>query len=527
MKFNIRKQILELLPTVWEGVKYAKKQNTDIQSAKQVLGDCSYAIEMIDQILKENLSDARYVHYFALINLLKSALVILAANKENSKSTTKFGDEIRQHLHEIKNSLKQEEEVKIEVLFLPYKSSMWDSLESIWRAAEEDPLCDCYVMPIPYYERDADGNLSRFCYEGEQFPEYVPITKYQEYDIAVHMPDIIYIHNPYDQNNKVTTVHPKYYSSELKKYTEMLVYAPYYIAGGYSTEERAAAKLTVQGAVNSDKIIVQNKVMGDFVNRLLPGKAVVSGSPKTDFAEIKTLSEISIPNEWKEKIGNNKVILLNWSLASILGYNEWINRYSDILDILLQSEKVTILWRPHPLMEATLESMRPHFLEKYHNLKNRMLMKSNVILDETPDLERAIMIADAMVTDLSSLIYKFWVTKKPIMILTSSLNRQRVNPNVNFFNCSSSYFWYVEDYIYEREEFWKVETEIEDFRKTCHSITGTQRRDIYLKEFVDIVLTGNDYLKEERIDALKKNLSHIGNCGRTAHQIISEAVLGK
>ena len=38
-----------------------------------------------------------------------------------------------------------------EVVFLPYKASMWDSLESVWMAAEEDEDCDAYVVPIPYY----------------------------------------------------------------------------------------------------------------------------------------------------------------------------------------------------------------------------------------------------------------------------------------------------------------------------------------------------------------------------------------
>ena len=29
---------------------------------------------------------------------------------------------------------------------------MWDSLESVWQAADADPDCDAYVVPIPYYD---------------------------------------------------------------------------------------------------------------------------------------------------------------------------------------------------------------------------------------------------------------------------------------------------------------------------------------------------------------------------------------
>lgn len=42
----------------------------------------------------------------------------------------------------------REEHFKKEMVFLPYKVSMWDSLESVWRAAYEDKdNCLAYVVP--------------------------------------------------------------------------------------------------------------------------------------------------------------------------------------------------------------------------------------------------------------------------------------------------------------------------------------------------------------------------------------------
>ena len=109
---------------------------------------------------------------------------------------------------------------KKEVVFLPYKASMWDSLESVWQAAEEDGQCDAYVIPIPYYDKNPDGSLGEMHYEGEEYPEYVPIVSWKEYDISEHYPDVIYIHNPYDNWNYVTTVHPDFYASKLCQYTD-------------------------------------------------------------------------------------------------------------------------------------------------------------------------------------------------------------------------------------------------------------------------------------------------------------------
>ena len=45
-------------------------------------------------------------------------------------------------------------------------------------------------------------------YEGEYFPDEIPITKYDEFDFEKHNPDIIMIHNPYDQYNPGISVHP-------------------------------------------------------------------------------------------------------------------------------------------------------------------------------------------------------------------------------------------------------------------------------------------------------------------------------
>ena len=72
---------------------------------------------------------------------------------------------IRNLLKEIKNSILYDiNDSKKEVVFLPYKASMWDSLESVWKAADEDPECDAYVIPIPYYDKNPDGRVLWLCF---------------------------------------------------------------------------------------------------------------------------------------------------------------------------------------------------------------------------------------------------------------------------------------------------------------------------------------------------------------------------
>jgi hypothetical protein len=523
MRKQMRDRIIELIPTILDGARAARSSRPQV--ADILLGDCRCAVDSIDDALRNVLPEDRYIDYKAVLDNIRKLFDDLNDSISGKGSASQVLNDIKKCLDHLIQELFEEREVKLEVVFMPYKASMWDTFESIWMAAVQDPRCNACVVPIPYYDKRKDGSLGERHYEGGKLPGDIPVIDYNLYDLNAHKPDIVYIHNPYDGINFVTSVDPRFYSTELKKHTDMLVYVPYYIAGGYSDEKNAANKLMAPGAVNADRIITQNRVMADFVNRFHPGKAVNTGSPKTDFVAYKAKTDFVLPEKWKEKIGENKVILLNWSLGSLLSKDEWMDRYPDIIDILSQNKNITVLWRPHPLMEATLASMRPHLLDKYRVLKNTAITKQNVIIDESADLDRAIIVSDAMVTDISSLIYKFILTQKPLMLLTSSYSVQNVKETVKFIDFFSSYFWYMEDFIFDRANV--TDGEYIKHREKCGVMTGTKRKDIGLKEFVDIVLTGNDYLKEARIASIKKYAPDAGNCGSKINNIINNAVLGR
>ena len=123
------------------------------------------------------------------------------------------------------------------VTFLPYKAAMWDSLESIWREFAASDECETSVVPIPYFEANRKTNQWDTCYEGNKYPDYVPVVNFQDYLLGQKRPDLVFVHNPFDQFNNVTTVHPAYYSAELKKSCEKLVYVPYYVNPGFISDD--------------------------------------------------------------------------------------------------------------------------------------------------------------------------------------------------------------------------------------------------------------------------------------------------
>ena len=325
------------------------------------------------------------------------------------------------------------------VVFLPYKASMWDSLESVWKAADEDPDCDAYVIPIPYYDKNTNGTLGEMHYEGAQYPENVPITDYQTFDFGMHHPDMIFIHNPDDEYNHATSVHPFFYSKNLKKLTDNLVYIPYFVLDEINPNDESAIETmahfcTAPGVIHADTVVVQSEAMrqvyihvlvefaGENSRQVWEKKILGLGSPKYD----KVLEEIAdeeMPDEWKKIIyredGTRKnVIFYNTGLGAILEHDEkMLDKIENVLETFsLNREDIALLWRPHPLMKATLQTMKPHLLERYEKLVTAYREENWGIYDDTAELDRAVRISAAYYGDPSSVVQLFKRLNKKTVI---------------------------------------------------------------------------------------------------------------
>lgn len=279
------------------------------------------------------------------------------------------------------------------------------------------------MIPIPYYDRDSDGSFREEHYEGRSFPDDVPVTRYDEYDLGVRMPDIIFIHNPYDGGNYVTSVHPYFYSKNLKNFTDKLVYVPYFVLNGEGIEEAMA---TPSAVLHADYIIAQTeRERQDYIrycSKLYPQggfekKVLALGSPKIDKVRSVNRENVKISEEWLERTEGKKVILYNTSLNGLLRDNEAYLKKMKKVFLLFQDRKdVVILWRPHPLMESTLLSMRTELYTQYMDLKKWFQEKDIGIYDDTADMYPAIGISDAYYGDWSSLVWLYRETGKPVMI---------------------------------------------------------------------------------------------------------------
>ena len=309
---------------------------------------------------------------------------------------------------------------RLKVVFFPYKAEMWDSLESFYLAAKEDPDCDAYLVPIPYYEFDKSGGKPKARYDIDRFPKDENPIPFNQFDHTDGSIDIAYIHNPYDDHNLVTSIHPAYYSRELKKHVRKLVYTPYFVTAGFVSDDQ----LQLPVYDNVDYVVLQSEYSKrsckgvNYYDKILP-----FGSSKIDMIINKCRKGVEVPEEWQEIIGGKRTLMLNTSINDLLNSNEaTLSKLEYFFELISKDDRLAVIWRPHPLLESTFKSMRPEMLERYERIKKRFIDEKLGVFDTTPDISDTVAIADGYIgSGASSVINLFGAAGKPCFIFNNSL----------------------------------------------------------------------------------------------------------
>lgn len=161
-------------------------------------------------------------------------------------------------------------------------------------------------------------------------------------------------------------------------------------------------------------------------------------------------------------------------------WSAYARYYAAVYKFFQSTPGTWLIIRPHHNLRANLEEP-DHFLSGFTRLKNVTLEKSW----ET-DYEKSFTMADALITDLSSMFYDFFVTGKPIVSLTYEKSCQMDLFSENLYR----------QYSYMLSEPRQLAETLED------------------------LVAGKNRLKEKRIDALQKDKIFITS--RPAYEIIAE-----
>lgn len=279
------------------------------------------------------------------------------------------------------------------IAFLPYKRSMWNSMESVYEECKAAGAM-AYCIPIPYYRLKGHKEIERIDSDQELFENAVEtsILKKVAWDFVV-------IHYPYDNNNLVTRMLPTYHTAELRNYGKV-VYIPY-----SCTNMR---QLRVQpGIANADYVFLGSDAEAmSFIHEWknmdvdFNGRVFGYGSPKMDAIQ---------------KLDSGFATLVINSLGPFLAAPiKRIKIYRDAIQEEIQTKMV--VFRPHPLLRQTIKALRPD-VEYEYNRFLEWVKQIGGIVDESEDLEGALANADYLISDPSSVLEMWASTGRKYKVL--------------------------------------------------------------------------------------------------------------
>lgn len=380
-------------------------------------------LKQVDELLKLDLSNELRI-------ILDELRTMLSDDSFNGDETSKILVKLKEKISEFS--------AKYRVLFLPYKYSMWDSLESIHEAAQKDPECEAYVMPIPYYDKDDNGNMTEMHDESDLYPKDLDVVSWREHTVDEINPDIIFIHNPYDDGNRMTSIHPDYYTRKLVRDDRLVVYVPYYVS--YTDDPDMLTSLGFAG-IYADYVITQSewyrneyercldkyRDMGDNARAAVDyydngHKFAVLGNPKYD--KVATLAKKSylLSDDWHDALfcgaGQRLTLLLDTTVELVLKQRGNVfEKINAVIDVVEENREMALIWRPHPLIEVTISEMAPELEETYRRTIERCRNLDNCIFDYTPDMHRAMAWSDCFFGKYGSMLELYRHTGKPAVML--------------------------------------------------------------------------------------------------------------
>lgn len=356
-----------------------------------------------------------------------------------------------------------------EVLFLSLKPEYFKDYRSLYDEAVADINKDVYVVPIPWYKKDFEGNKKAVCFFPEGFPEDVEVYDCQKYDIDVHEPETIVIQFPSDEYGDRVGIPSVYYSRNLRKNTNRLIlipfeepdefdesdYRPYYNMKFYATQPAVICADEVWLYDEKLKGLYVKKLTefaGADTERIWKEKIRVVERPKEEFlllpdSEIRRVWErfkCGLGDKWLNPEGKSKkVILFQPVFSSFVAYGEHIlEKLQRNLKIFAEhADSIVVIWLEQEPLKKDLIKIEKNVANDYRKMVEEFTANGGgvFISDDAFDngynfgeflsyleseeirkgasLERiAIEISDAYYGDGDYVARQFALEKKPVMI---------------------------------------------------------------------------------------------------------------
>ena len=381
--------------------------------------DCN-TVKLLEQYLEVIYKVAKYVQKF-------DEGISYEASAESKYAECDEG--VKDTFASISEAIDSEMVNRRSVLFLPVKAKHFSSMRMAYETEAATPDTDVYVMPLPYYYKEYDGSFKDEMHiDTEEFIKAdIPVTDYSRFDLSLLCPEKIYINSAYDEYNMAVSVDTRFYARNVKKYTEKLIYIPYFKLmefdhANYPCWYNMQYYCTVPGVVMADKVYVQSEnTRKAYIDKL---NEWVGDEKYTDIwgQKIDVYDdgfEEHSENELRDA-GSKKTIVWFVSAGSLAEFGDrYIEKAYRNLDVFaLSKDKLKVLLISEPFLDEMIKNYSVELYKKWTGFIdefNRSGIGEVVSQVEDQSVE-ALLKANAYYGDPSYICKDFILMKKPVML---------------------------------------------------------------------------------------------------------------
>lgn len=377
---------------------------------ESIKGEDCKTVKLLEQYLEVIYKVAKYVQKF------------------DENKYAECDEEVKDKFASISEAIDSEIVNRRSVLFLPVKAKYFSSMRMAYEMETATPDTDVYVMPLPYYYKEYDGSFKdEMNIDTEEFIKAnIPVTDYSRFDLSLLCPEKIYINSAHDEYNMAVSVDTRFYARNVKKYTEKLIYIPYFKLmefdrANYPCWYNMQYYCTVPGVVMADKVYVQSEnTRKAYIDKLNEW----AGDEKyTDIWEQKIDVYADGCEERSEDelrdTGSKKTIVWFVSAGSLAEFGDkYIEKAYRNLDVFaLSKDKLKVLLISEPFLDEMIKTYSDELYKKWTGFIdefNRSGIGEVVSQVEDQSVE-ALLKANAYYGDPSYICKDFILMKKPVM----------------------------------------------------------------------------------------------------------------
>jgi phosphorylcholine metabolism protein LicD len=278
------------------------------------------------------------------------------------------------------------------IIFLPCRAKWWNTMEELWSRAVAGTDLEVHVLPIPFYDRDFTGKVFNEHYEKELFPDYVGCEDYEDYNLEKNHPDVIVMQMPYDDWSTSMMVAEHFFSRNLIKCCDELIYIPCFDPEDSEMDgDKADVAIRIlaeqPAVVNADKVVLKSERMKQvYIKKLVE----LTGEPTRDYWNHKLvmkdgldwgednvtanrLSATDDDSEWESLVGDvtgKKVVIYYVSISFLLqGGSRAIDKIRKSLAVFAESDDgIKLVLLPQRAIIDDLERIDKQLWNKFEEI---------------------------------------------------------------------------------------------------------------------------------------------------------------